>query len=69
MEESFAIAGGRILYLDCKEPLIPYYENQGYAVLCHDAETGLYKLFKCIDVIGGVLDKSDLMGPVGQDLT
>ena len=43
---SSQMVGGHIVYLDCKEDLIGYYEDQGYSALYLDAETGLFKMVK-----------------------
>lgn len=43
-----AIAGGGLVYLDCREGLVGYYAAQGYEPLAYDPATGLHKLFKPI---------------------
>lgn len=48
IREAISRIGGSMIYLDCKEPLIGYYEAQGYEVLYLD-DNGLYKLYKVVD--------------------
>jgi hypothetical protein len=39
--------GGKIVYLDCKEPLIKFYERNGYALVAAAPRSeGYYKMFK-----------------------
>lgn len=40
------LVGGRAIFLDCKEDLLPYYQDRGYSFVMHDEETGLYRLAK-----------------------
>lgn len=47
ISEAIGYVGGRVIYLDCKKPLVSYYERQGYEVLCYDSERGLHKMLKC----------------------
>ena len=50
VEASVETVGGRVLYLDCKEQLVGYYERQGYGILYRDDDKGLYKMFKCFAI-------------------
>lgn len=43
--------GGKIIYLDCKDGLVSYYEKQGYSELFVDAKTGLHKMLKCVSLL------------------
>jgi hypothetical protein len=44
--------GGKILYLDCKEKLIPVYENNGYELVRSESyASGYYKMFKILPPI------------------
>ena len=38
--------GGSIEYVDCREELLGYYEQQGFSELYFDEKTQLFKLFK-----------------------
>jgi hypothetical protein len=41
--------GGKVAYLDCREPLIAYYERYGYRLVSERASvSGLYKMFKVL---------------------
>jgi hypothetical protein len=41
--------GGKIAYLDCREPLIVYYERYGYRLVSEQTpKSGLYKMFKVL---------------------
>ena len=41
--------GGKIVYLDCKEPLIEFYEKNGYATVVQAPyPDGYYKMFKTL---------------------
>lgn len=40
--------GGNLLYLDCKEPLVRYYENHGYTELSRVGNSSYIKMFKCL---------------------
>lgn len=40
--------GGNLLYLDCKEPLVKYYEGHGYSSLSQIKNNGYIKMFKCL---------------------
>jgi hypothetical protein len=41
--------GGRVIYLDCKDVLLPLYERSGYRLLLHTPfENGLYKMTKTL---------------------
>jgi hypothetical protein len=41
--------GGRVIYLDCKEAVVPLYEKNGYKLLLHTSfENGLYKMTKVL---------------------
>jgi hypothetical protein len=41
--------GGRIIYLDCKKPLISFYEQNGYALVKPvPYPNGYYKMFKSL---------------------
>lgn len=41
--------GGKIVYLDCKEPLIKFYEDNGYRLVIKDPyPSGYYKMFKTL---------------------
>ncbi|MCI8425048.1 MAG: hypothetical protein HFJ72_05230 [Adlercreutzia sp.] len=43
--------GGNLLYLDCKEPLVGYYERFGYTALPHLTHDGFFKMFKSLSGI------------------
>jgi hypothetical protein len=44
--------GGRIMYLDCREPLIDFYRESGYALVSDKQySNGLYKMFKSLPKI------------------
>jgi len=39
--------GGMLIYLDCKNELVKFYERNGYNILSGlEPENGLYKMFK-----------------------
>jgi len=41
--------GGKIVYLDCKEKLIPIYQNNGYSLLMAEPfASGYFKMFKIL---------------------
>jgi hypothetical protein len=41
--------GGKIVYLDCKEPLIKFYEQNGYTLVTQTPhQDGYYKMFKSL---------------------
>jgi hypothetical protein len=43
------LVGGRVIYLDCKEPLIALYESCGYRLLqAEPFSNGLYKMMKML---------------------
>jgi hypothetical protein len=44
--------GGKIVYLDCKEPLIPLYQDNGYSLLMPEPfSSGYFKMFKILPEI------------------
>jgi hypothetical protein len=44
--------GGKIVYLDCKEPLIPLYQSNGYDLLMQEPfQRGYFKMFKILPEI------------------
>jgi len=44
--------GGKIVYLDCREPLIALYEKSGYALIKNDEyPSGFFKMFKSLPKI------------------
>jgi hypothetical protein len=46
--------GGKIVYLDCKAPLIELYQNNGYTLVIPDAyPSGYYKMFKTLPPLAG----------------
>jgi hypothetical protein len=52
IEQGRVYLGGRVLYLDCKAPLIPLYEENDYQLLRPEPYTnGLYKMFKMMPKI------------------
>jgi hypothetical protein len=41
--------GGKIVYLDCKEPLIEFYQENGYSLVVQEPfPNGYYKMFKTL---------------------
>jgi hypothetical protein len=41
--------GGKIVYLDCREPLITFYQENGYSLVTHEPFlNGYYKMFKTL---------------------
>jgi predicted GNAT family N-acyltransferase len=41
--------GGKVTYLDCRQPLISYYQKYGFNLVSETAsESGLYKMFKVL---------------------
>jgi hypothetical protein len=41
--------GGKIVYLDCREPLIDFYRGNGYELVSNEVYfNGLYKMFKAL---------------------
>jgi hypothetical protein len=44
--------GGKIVYLDCKKKLIPFYEKNGYELVVNTPyPNGYYKMFKILPEI------------------
>jgi hypothetical protein len=49
IEQGRQYLGGKIIYLDCKEPLISFYERNGYVLLAQSPSSqGLSKMFKVL---------------------
>jgi hypothetical protein len=49
IEEGRNYLGGKVAYLDCRNPLIKYYERYGYQLLRQEStSTGLYKMFRIL---------------------
>ena len=49
IEKGRYFLGGKIVYLDCKEPLIKLYQNNGYKLVIQDPyHSGYYKMFKTL---------------------
>jgi hypothetical protein len=49
IEQGRQFLGGKIIYLDCKEPLIPFYKRNSYVLLNQEPSSrGLYKMFKVL---------------------
>jgi hypothetical protein len=53
IEMGRAHIGGKIIYLDCKEPLIRTYQDNGYNLVKNEpfASSGYYKMFKILQPI------------------
>ena len=52
IEQGRVFLGGRVLYLDCKKPLVSLYEQNSYKLLQSDPySNGLYKMFKMMPKI------------------
>lgn len=45
--ESKRISGGRIVVVECRQPLIKFYENNGFTLISND--NGLYQLLMRIE--------------------
>jgi hypothetical protein len=49
IEQGRYYLGGKIVYLDCKEPLIEFYQGNGYALVIPEPyPSGYYKMFKTL---------------------
>jgi hypothetical protein len=49
IEQGRRFLGGKVIYLDCKEPLVEFYENNGYVLINNEPHSrGLYKMFKAL---------------------
>ena len=49
IEQGRHFLGGKIVYLDCKEPLIKFYQENGYKLVIQDLHPdGYYKMFKTL---------------------
>jgi hypothetical protein len=49
--------GGKIVYLDCKAPLIPVYQQNGYNLVKEEPfASGYYKMFKILSPIFEISD-------------
>lgn len=42
------VIGGRIIYLDCEESLVPYYESNGFEFLQHKHKSPLIQMYKIL---------------------
>jgi hypothetical protein len=49
IEQGRYFLGGKIVYLDCKEPLIEFYRENGYSLVVREPlPSGYYKMFKVL---------------------
>ncbi|GHU62136.1 hypothetical protein AGMMS49983_03040 [Clostridia bacterium] len=52
IEKGRYFIGGKIVYLDCREPLIKFYQENGYALVNNKIyPSGYYKMFKTLPKI------------------